>query len=557
MQSVTYSESDSQSHIVRPKSIAQNGNFGKDKKSFLEPNLTLSGSGLKVRDIDLFLNNPQMSIRCDEQSMKNVERARNFLQEEISKRIIYGVNTGFGPMASHIISPNELTNLQYNLIRSHAVGMGKPIGKRYVLAAMIIRLNTLLRGYSGVSKELIDHFQTLINHRIIPIVPEHGAVGTSGDLVQLAHIALALIGEGNVVYKNKRYPTQQVFKDLGIKPYQLKVKEGLALINGTSAMSGIAALNCLHAHRLLSLAIRTGAFSLELVHGHKDAIAEKLQEVRPHPGQIAIAKKLRETLDSSRMLSDRASLEPVQIPKDVREISEVVQEIYSFRCIPQILGPVYDTLRKTQGEVQTEINSTSDNPIIDVDGQTFLHGGNFHGDYISLAMDQLKITMAKMTMLSERRINFFFHKNLNNFFPPFLNLDTPGLTLGLQGLQFVATSTTSQSQTLSFPQYVHSIPTNGDNQDVVSMGVESALFAAKVIENAYIVLAIEVIALAQATDYRNTYDKLSNSSKHLYDGVRQVFPKITNDRAITDELPNVVTFLKSNQNLNLYLDLSE
>ncbi len=539
------------------KSIAQNTLLLQRKQEFLEPKISLNGKHLKIRDIDLFINNPGISVDIEQTTFDFINQTRRFLEEELSKRIIYGVNTGFGPMASHIINTEQVEKLQENLIRSHAVGMGDPIDSRYVLAAMIIRLNTLVRGYSGASEELIRHLQKFINHRITPIVPEHGAVGTSGDLVQLAHIALALMGQGNILYRGKNQPAAQALQELGISPYKLKAKEGLALINGTSAMSGVAALNCLQAHRLMSLAIRSGAYALELVHGHRDAIAEKLQEVRPHRGQIAVAQTLRATLVSSQMLHDRSSNHDMDIPEDVKEISSVVQEIYSFRCIPQILGPVYEATCNAKKVVEVEINSSSDNPIVDVEGRTFLHGGNFHGDYISLAMDYLKMAFIKLAMLSERRINFFLHEKLNNFFPPFLNLETPGLTLGLQGLQFVATSTTSQSQTLAFPQYVHSIPTNGDNQDVVSMGMEAALFCAKVIENAYIVLAIEFIVLAQATDFRKTsYDKLSNSSKHLYEGVRSVFPKVTEDRVLIDELPRVVDFLKSDQHINLHLDLN-
>ena len=518
-------------------------------------NISLNGKDLKIRDIGRFLRNSKISVEIAPESIAGVERSRVFLEQEIPKRIIYGVNTGFGPMASHIINGGQLEGLQRNLIRSHAAGMGNPINKRYVLAAMLIRLNTLVKGYSGVSKELLFHLQKFLNNRVAPIVPEHGAVGTSGDLVQLAHIALALLGEGDVIYERKRQAALEVLQQLGIQPYTLKSKEGLSLINGTSAMSGVAALNCLHAHRLLSLAIRMGALSLELVHGHRDCIAEKLQEVRPHHGQIVVARTLRETLASSHLLRGRNSVDEMEIPQDVKEISDVVQEIYSFRCIPQILGPVYDTLSTAKHEVEIEINSSSDNPIVDQENSAFLHGGNFHGDYISLAMDQLKMVTVKLTMLSERRINFFLHKKLNNFFPPFLNLDQPGLTLGLQGLQFVATSTTAQSQTLAFPQYVHSIPTNGDNQDVVSMGMESALFTAKVLENAYIVLAIELITLAQAADFRNIYEKLSDSSKHLYEGVRSVFPKITQDRVLVHELPQVVKFLKSDQNLDFDLGI--
>ena len=551
------SEEQSQKGLLRPRTIAQNTFNSREKQLFVKPKITLNGEQLTVRDIDLFVNNPGITTELDQGQLEKIDKCRVFLEEELDNRIIYGVNTGFGPMASHIINGSQLEHLQENLIRSHATGMGNPIHEKDVLAAMVIRLNTLMKGYSGVTRNLVLHFQNVLNHRIAPVVPEHGAVGTSGDLVQLAHIALALMGEGYVLYNGQKQPTAKVFQELDIQPYKLKAKEGLSLINGTSAMSGVGSLNCLHAHRLLSLAIRTGAFALELVHAYDDSISEKLQSVRPHRGQIAVAKTMRETLASSSMLRSRKLEENVDIPEEVKEISAVVQEIYSFRCIPQILGPVYDTLRKAQQEIEVEINSSSDNPIVDLEGDHFLHGGNFHGDYISLAMDQLKMAIIKLTMLSERRVNFFMHKKLNNFFPPFLNLDTPGLTLGLQGLQFVATSTTSQSQTLAFPQYVHSIPTNADNQDVVSMGMESSLLTAKVIENAYIVLAIELITLAQATDFRQVYNKLSNSSKHLFERVREVFPKVVEDRVLIDELPQVVELLKCDQHINLHLDLNE
>ncbi|TSC75927.1 MAG: histidine ammonia-lyase [Parcubacteria group bacterium Gr01-1014_30] len=543
----------SQDGLLRAKSIAQDTFNLQEQQRLMKPKVTLDGDHLGVRDVDLFVHNPSIVIELSEAKLQEVDKSRKFLERELNNRIIYGVNTGFGPMASHIINQDQLERLQENLVRSHAVGMGAPIDTKYVLAAMIIRLNTLTKRYSGVSRGLIEHLQKVLNHRIVPVIPEHGAVGTSGDLVQLAHIALSLTGQGYVFYQEGKQPTSKVFQRLQVQPYKLKAKEGLSLINGTSAMCGAGTLNCLHAHRLLSLAIRFGAFALELVHAYGDSISEKLQKVRPHRGQVAVAKAIRETLASSSMLHSRKAEEQVDIPDEVKEISEVVQEIYSFRCIPQILGPVYDALYKAQKDIEVEINSSSDNPIVDLEGDNFLHGGNFHGDYIAFAMDQLKLAIIKLTMLSERRINFFLHQKLNNFFPPFLNLGQPGLTLGLQGLQFVATSTTSQSQTLAFPQYIHSIPTNADNQDVVSTGMESALLASKIMENAYIVLAIELITLAQATDFRGVYDKLSNSSKDLFKGVRSVFPKIVEDRIMVDELPRVVEFLKSNQTINPYI----
>ena len=503
--------------------------------------IIINGNNLTIEDVGLFCDSRDVRVDIAPSALSAIQKTRKFIEQELDKRIIYGVNTGFGPMASHIITPRKLIELQENLIRSHAVGMGKPIDTMYVLAAMIVRLNTLAKGFSGVSKELIDSLQKFNNHRVIPVIPEHGGVGASGDLVQLAHIALALMGEGKIFYRGKLQPAKDVLRRLKLKPYKLKPKEGLSLINGTSVMTGIAALNCLYSRKLLDLAIRTAAFSLEIVHAHDDSISEKLQDVRPHRGQIAVAKKMREILDSSGLLKKReTSYRKLKTLSGVHKISEVVQEIYSFRCVPQILGPVYDTLENVWQDVETEINSATDNPIVDLQNKELLHGGNFHGDYISSAMDKLKASLTRLTMLSERRINFFLNHKINQFFPPFLNLNEPGLTLALQGLQFVATSTTAQNQTLSFPHYVHSIPTNGDNQDIVSMGTDAALFAARVVENAYIVLAIELVALAQAADFLKAQNDLSDSSKKLYKKTRAILPKITKDRVVINELTELV-----------------
>ncbi len=514
--------------------------------------IIINGRDLSIEDLYNLTKDPQIKVEVSPTVFVTIKKSRKFLEDALGKKVIYGVNTGFGPMASYIIDSRDLISLQENLIRSHAVGMGDPIPEEYVLAAMVVRLNTLVKGFSGVSPELIKHLEIFINNRIIPIIPEHGAVGTSGDLVQLAHIALALIGEGEAIYQGQRKPVSKILKSLDIKPYQLKAKEGLALINGTSMMSAVAALVCFNVNKLLNLSIRAGAFALELVHGFDDSISENLHKLRPHKGQVHIARLMRKILRSSRLLRSRDEFQDsVEIPKEVKEISQIVQEVYSFRCIPQILGPVFDIFDKVKNEVQIEINSVTDNPIIDWENEQFLHGGNFHGDYIAAGVDQLKIGLAKLTLLSERRINFFLNKKVNIHLPPFLNLHTPGLTLGLQGLQFVATSTTAQNQTLAFPHSVHSIPTNGDNQDVVSMGTDAALFAAKVVENLYIVLAIELITLAQAIDVFKTQDKLSESSKELFHGIREIFPVIINDRLLTNQLAEVVSFMKTNFYFNL------
>jgi len=514
--------------------------------------IAITGADLKISDIVGLIRDENAKIEISQSAKNRIVKSYDFLNQEIANKIVYGANTGFGPMASHSLAKGQLLELQFNLIRSHAVGMGNPLPIPYILAAMVVRLNTLAKGYSGVSSELLDLLAAFINMRIIPVVPEHGAVGTSGDLVQLAHIALALIGEGRVVFQGIEMSTAEALQKTNLKAHKLQPKEGLALINGTSFMSGIGAVICDQASRLLNLAQRTGALALELVQAFDDGISEKLHSLRPHGGQVAIATNLRKLLESSKALRRRSVLKDhLNSTDDVREMPAAIQEIYSLRCIPQILGPVLDTLRKTQADIQTEINSVTDNPIVDWETEEFYHGGNFHGDQIASTLDFLKIAVTKMTMLSERRINFFLNRNVNKIFPPFLNLKKPGLTLGLQGLQFVATSTTAQSQSLAFPHHIHSIPTNGDNQDVVSMGTDAALLTAKVIENAFIVLSIESITLAQAVDFKNDGQKLCAESKKFYDAVRELFPKIVDDREIISELRKITQMLKDASEFDL------
>ncbi|MEO8065556.1 MAG: aromatic amino acid ammonia-lyase [Candidatus Doudnabacteria bacterium] len=508
--------------------------------------INIDGKSLDLDSILSVLNDPGTKVNISASTLKKIQKSADFLGKEIiNSKVIYGINTGFGPMASHLMARDQIVQLQENLIRSHAVGVGDPMPEKFVLAAMIIRLNTLAEGYSGASQELIQQLKIFINKRIIPVILEHGGVGASGDLVQLAHIALALIGEGKVNYQGKTRPTSDVLKQLKIKPYQLRPKEGLSLINGTSFMSGIGSVICHDSDMLLNLAIKTGAWSLELVNGYTDGFSEKLHSLRPHKGQVAVARKLRELLASSKLLKSRELInKQVNLGSDVKEIPEFVQEVYSIRCIPQILGPIYDTLQKTKQVIETEINSVTDNPIVYVDKKTFLHGGNFHGDYISSSLDQLKMTLVRLTMLSERRVNFFLNHNVNRFLPPFINLNKIGLNLGLQALQFPATSTTAKSQTLAYPQYVHSIPTNADNQDIVSMGTDSALITTQVVDNAFVVLAIELVTLAQAVDYLKYQNKLSKSSNELYKAVRRILPKVVEDRMIGYDLTMLVSEVK-------------
>lgn len=514
--------------------------------------VAITGDVLSIKEIQEFITDTQTVVVLSQGTLERMRRTRDILLKAATKRPIYGVNTGFGPMVRHIIGKNQITALQYNLLRGHAMGIGEPVKDEYVLAAMIVRLNTLVKGHSAVSKELVSVLAQCINDRVIPIVPEHGAVGTSGDLVQLAHIALTLIGEGNVHYQGKAYPSSEVLKKLGIRPHALGPKEGLSLINGTSMMTGIAALLIVDSKRVVSLATRTGALAFELVRGFEDVIDPALHAARPHRGQGKIAQALRELVKGSKLIRDREDVTRHVLVNDATHVTDtLLQEVYSIRCIPQILGPIYDIVSRVSEIVETEMNSVTDNPIVDAKTGRFLHGGNFHGDYIASSVDQLKIGFIKLTLLTERRINFFYNRNTNQTFPEFLNLKTPGLTMGLQGLQFVATSTAAQSQSLGYPHSLHSIPTNGDNQDVVSMGTDAALIASKVMDNAFTLLAIELVSLSQAAAASNAENKLSSASRRLVEMTRRFVPLVQQDRPLTADIERLKEWIAHDETLDI------
>jgi histidine ammonia-lyase len=452
---------------------------------------------------------------------KSVEAGYLFLKDFSKDRVIYGINTGFGPMAQYRIDDESLCALQFNIIRSHACGAGEPLPTVYVRAAMLARYMTFVQGRSGVHPSVVDLLGEFIDRDICPVIPEHGSVGASGDLVQLAHMALALIGEGEVFYEGRRRPAAEVLADNGLKPLEMYGREGLALTNGTSVMTGIGLLNLFNARRLLDAAIAASVMINEIVDSYDDFMSAPLNESKLHVGQRRVAETMRGMAATSRRMKNREAA--MYNEKNVEKIfAHKMQPYYSLRCTPQILGPVWDQLEATERVLLDELHSVDDNPVVDPVSGGVWHGGNFHGDYVSFEMDKLKIAVTKMTMLAERQMNYLLHDKLNGMLPPFLNRGTLGLNYGLQALQFTATSTTAECQTLSNPMYVHSIPNNNDNQDIVSMGTNSALLARRVVDNAFQVMAIHYLALAQAVDCLGIRDSLCDSSRKIYDDVRAV-----------------------------------
>jgi histidine ammonia-lyase len=507
--------------------------------------ITIGLRDLNLCDFEKLLIDREQ-ICLNESAVEELDKSFQFLAEFINNKIIYGINTGFGSMAQYGIPPKELSQLQYNLIRSHSCGTGENIDLDSVLAAMIVRLVSIMQGFSGVHPKTALILRDFINAGIIPFVPKHGGVGASGDLIQLAHIALNLLGEGEAYFNGELKPAKKILQENNINTLEIFIREGLALTNGTSVMTGISVVNLLNTSKLLNWSIVATSFLIEIVQGYDDFFSEELNAVKHHEGQIKIAEMLRNILIGSQLTRKRTD-HLYNGSSESTIIIEKVQDNYSIRCTPQILGPIYDALQAATKVVLNEVNSVSDNPIINRKGNDVLHGGNFHGDYISFEMDKLKIAVTKLSILIERQLNYLLNDKLNTKLPPFANLGVLGLNLGMQGTQFTATSTTAENQTLSFPMYVHSIPCNNDNQDVVSMGTNSALFTQKVIENTFEVLSIHFITILQSIDYLGIYNQLSPIGKKIYLMLREVVPVFYEDTSKYNEIKSMKNLLMKNK----------
>ncbi|BDD02143.1 aromatic amino acid ammonia-lyase [Persicobacter psychrovividus] len=482
-------------------------------------------------------------IQLSDEFIQKVGDNFNFLQSFSKDKVIYGVNTGFGPMAQYKIENGKLRELQYNLIRSHASGAGDMFPEVALRAIMFARLCSLAQVKSGVHPSLLETITQLLNLNVLPVIYEHGGVGASGDLVQLAHLALCLIGEGEVLYQGKIRPTAEVFAELNIEPINIYIREGLALLNGTSAMTGVGLVNLVHAYNLLDIELQASCVMNEIVSSFDDHYSKELNQVKGHSGQNEIASMMREKLLGASRIKSRH--QHLYKKTEVAEFKDKVQEYYSLRCIPQILGPILDCVKQAETVLLNELNSANDNPVIDSDIEDVFHGGNFHGDYVSFEMDKLKIAMAKLSILSERHVNFLCNSKINNILPPFVNQGVLGLNMGVQGIVFTAASTTAENQMLANPMYVHSIPNNNDNMDVVSMGCNAANITNRVINNTYQVIAIELITMIQGIDCLKASAELSKSARQLYGSLREITPNFVEDIIPHIETKKIEQYMRS------------
>ncbi len=399
----------------------------------------------------------------------------------------YGINTGFGKLAEVRVRPEDVEQLQQNLVRSHCCGVGEPLAEADVRGMLLLRANVLAKGLSGVRLEVADLLVAMLNRRIHPVVPERGSVGASGDLAPLAHLALTLTGEGEVQVDYQRRPAAEALAAAGLRPLRLQAKEGLALLNGTQAMASLGGLSLARAQRVVRLFDLAGAMSLEGLKGTPAAFDARIHQARPHAGQIAAAAHLRALMEQSEIRESHRTGDPR------------VQDAYCLRCMPQVHGAVRGALDHATSVVETEMGSATDNPLIF--GDDVLSGGNFHGAPLALVLDYAAIALTDLLSISERRIDRLINPDINEGLPPFLS-DRPGLSSGFMIAHVTAAALLNEAKVLAHPASVDSVPTSGGKEDHVSMGMTSALKLRRIVENAEMVLAIELMTAAQALEFR-------------------------------------------------------
>lgn len=446
---------------------------------------------LNGKNLDVFnstrIVRENIPVKVSESSMKKVSKSRRLVEKWISQEeIIYGINTGFGEFKDVIISKKDTESLQRNLILSHSTGTGPDIEDDVVRLMILFRINSLIQGFSGVRPQLIDFLVKFFNAGLIPIIPQQGSVGCSGDLAPLAHLASTFIGAGSIKYKGKVYKSTDALKKAGLKPFTLSSKEGLALINGTQMMSAYLCLSLYEASRLSKLADVAGAVTVEATKSTNKAYDEKIQLIRPHKGQINSANNMRRLLKNSAIMKSH-------------EDCPRVQDAYSIRCIPQVHGAAKDAIKYCTNVLNTEINSVTDNPLIFSDQGEHLEGGNFHGEPLALAADFLKIAAAELGSISERRTARLVDGSLSGL-PRFL-IKEGGINSGFMIAQYTAASLVSENKVLSHPASVDSIPTSANQEDHNSMGSIAARKCYEVIRNVKNIIAIEILCGLQALDF--------------------------------------------------------
>ncbi|MFB3915728.1 MAG: histidine ammonia-lyase [Terriglobales bacterium] len=508
--------------------------------------LRINGNDLTLEELREVVYE-RRAVLLDQGARSAVERSRRLIDELVeSNGVAYGVTTGVGRLSEVRIPPEQVRELQVNLVRSHAVGVGDPLPEPETRAMMLLRANSLAKGFSGVRTATIDMLCEMLNRAVHPLIPSQGSVGASGDLAPLAHLALALIGEGEMLYQGERLSSAEAMRRAGITPVVLEAKEAISLINGTQAMLAVGTLALLAAEVLVDTADVIGALSLDALRGTIVAFDERIHQVRPHAGQLRSAQNLR------RMLEGEDSI------RESHKECGRVQDAYSLRCIPQVHGAVRDTLAHCRQVFETEMNSAVDNPLVFLppkrvgvrpaigeagSGGEILSGGNFHGEPLAFAMDFLAIALSALAGICERRVERLVNPALNEGLPAFL-APGAGLHSGFMMAQITAAALVSENKVLAHPASVDSITTSGNREDYVSMGMTAAIKLMRIVQNTRHVLAIESLAAAQALDFLLPL-KTSRRGQMAHAAIRSVCPTMDHDRSLAAEVARAAELIAS------------
>lgn len=488
--------------------------------------IEVDGNGLDLEKIILVVRKG-LKVEITKEAREGIRESRKIIEKIVEeKKVVYGVTTGFGKFADVSISNKDCKSLQKNLIFSHACGTGNLLSQEIVRGVMLLRINALCKGYSGISEETLDTLVNMLNKGVHPCIPEKGSLGASGDLAPLSHMVLPMLGEGEAEFDGKIMPGKEAMERAGIPTIDLTYKEGLALINGTQVMTAIGAITLYDAIDICKISDIAASLSLEALRGIKDAYDERIHSVRPYSGQISTADNVLRLVKGSTYVTSQGELR--------------VQDAYTLRCVPQVHGATKDAINYVKEKVLIEINSVTDNPIVTKEGHV-ISGGNFHGQPMALAFDFMGIALAEVANISERRLERLINYQLNDL-PAFL-VKNGGLNSGFMITQYAAASLVSENKILAHPASVDSIPSSANQEDHVSMGTIAARKSKEILENVRRVLATEIMAACQALDFREGF-VLGEGTQEAYNVVRESIDFIEEDKIMYKELDKCTNILK-------------
>jgi histidine ammonia-lyase len=492
--------------------------------------MELKGQSLSLTDIAAVACQSE-PVRISPAARDRILSSRRVIDDIVARdTVVYGVNTGFGKLADVRVAPGELRDLQLNLVRSHACGIGPPLSEAEVRAMMLLRANVLTLGFSGIRLEIVEMLCEMLNRGVHPVVPEKGSVGASGDLAPLAHLALSLIGEGEAFLKGERLDSAEALRRAKLKPALLEAKEGLALLNGTQAMHAVGGLATLRAGRLARVADVAGAMSLEALKGTPTAFDPRLQAARPHPGQKAVSEHLLFLLKDSEIRESHLKGDPR------------VQDAYSLRCMPQVHGAIRGALSHCDQVLLIESGAATDNPLVFPESGDVISGGNFHGAPLALALDYAAIAVTDLMSISERRIERLVNPDMNEGLPPFLARHA-GTQSGFMIAHVAAAALLNEAKVLAHPASIDNVPTSGGKEDHVSMGMTSALKLRSIVELAENLLAIELLAGAEGLEHRRPL-KAGIGVERAFATVRKLSPPLTQDRSLSGDIASVAEAIR-------------